>query len=78
MYGSVKRFGPRYGRTVKNKLGKIEHEQRKLHECPKCLRPAAKRDSVGIWICTKCGNKFASKAYTVAKPALLKQNAQEV
>ena len=34
--GSVKRFGPRYGRTTKKKFAVIEKEHRKLHDCPYC------------------------------------------
>jgi len=66
-YGSVKRFGARYGRTVKQKLGKIESEQRKKHISPFTNKPTVKRLSAGIWYCTKTGIKFTGKAYTVAK-----------
>jgi len=60
----AKRFGPRYGRTVKYLFDKIEQEQRRLHECPKCKRVQVKRLAYGIWQCRKCDAKFASKAYT--------------
>ncbi len=65
--GSIKRFGPRYGRTVKLKLAKIEKEQRKKHKCPYCSSLQVKRISVGIWFCRKCRAKFTGKAYTIAK-----------
>ena len=69
--GSVKRFGPRYGRTVKNKVGKIETDQKASYPCPVCHYPKVRRVSSGIWQCEKCEAKFTSKAYTVAKlPAL--------
>jgi large subunit ribosomal protein L37Ae len=63
---STKRFGARYGRTVKDKFAKIEGEQRKLHKCPYCRKIAVKRISTGIWYCKKCNAKFAGKAYTIA------------
>jgi large subunit ribosomal protein L37Ae len=71
---SVKRFGTRYGRTMKLKYGQIEAEQRKKHKCPYCSHAAVKRQAVGIWKCGKCGVKFTGKAYTIAK----KQEAQAV
>ena len=64
---SVKRFGTRYGRTLKLKFGKIEVEQRKKHKCPYCAAVQVKRIALGIWSCTKCGAKFAARAYTIAK-----------
>jgi len=64
---STKRFGPRYGRTVKERLNKVEKEQKKSHKCPYCTYDQVKQQSVGIFICAKCETKFASKAYTVAK-----------
>ena len=63
--GSVKRFGPRYGRSTKLKFGKIEKSQRKLHKCPYCHKVKEKRISVGIWKCKKCNAKFTGKAYSV-------------
>ena len=65
--GSIKRFGARYGRTVKLKLAKIEKEQRKKHKCPYCNSMQVKRVAVGIWFCKKCKAKFTGKAYTLAK-----------
>jgi large subunit ribosomal protein L37Ae len=65
--GPAKRFGPRYGRTVKFKLAKIEKEQRKPQICPYCDMPKAKRVSAGIYTCSKCKSKFTSRAYFVKK-----------
>lgn len=66
-YGSVKRLGTRYGRTIKFKLGKIEAEQRKKHKCPYCNYAKVRRKALGIWHCKKCGATFTNKAYTVGK-----------
>ncbi len=73
--GSIKRFGPRYGRTVKLKLAKIEGEQRKKHKCPYCNSLTVKRVSSGIWYCKKCNSKFTGKAYTLSKKEEKKEEA---
>ena len=64
---STKRFGPRYGRTVRHKLGKIEHEYKLKHKCNYCNAKKVERVSAGIWQCKKCGVKFAARAYSPKK-----------
>ena len=66
-YGSTKRFGARYGRSIKEKVGKIEMEMRKKHICPYCRKAAVKRKSAGIWFCKKCKNEFTGFAYSISK-----------
>ena len=75
--GSVKRFGARYGRSIKEKFGIIEEQQRKLYECPSCLAVKVKRQAPGIWQCRKCGLKFAGKAYTVSKKIIIREEAEK-
>ncbi|MBU0535669.1 MAG: 50S ribosomal protein L37ae [Nanoarchaeota archaeon] len=70
---SIKRFGARYGRTVKNKFGKVEAMHRKKYKCPYCSKQSVRRLSAGIWQCTKCNAKIASRAYTVAKKKTAKE-----
>jgi len=60
---SAGRFGARYGKTVRNRLVKVEEKQRKKQRCPFCGKLGAKRISKGIWKCPKCNKKFASDAY---------------
>ena len=60
---SAGRFGPRYGKRVRNKLVKIEEKQRIKQKCPFCGKKGVKRLSKGIWYCKKCGKKFASDTY---------------
>ncbi len=62
--GSYKRFGARYGPTLKKRFAKIEALQRGKHKCPYCNKTAVKRVAVGIWHCRKCTATFAGKAYT--------------
>lgn len=61
----TKRFGARYGLKPKTKFAKIESVQRSKHKCPFCNKKDVKRVAVGIWQCSKCGNKFTGKAYSV-------------
>ena len=58
------RFGARYGAPLKRKRLNIEEKQKKLYECPLCLKHSVKRVSSGIWYCHKCDTKFAGRAYT--------------
>jgi len=75
--GPVKRYGVRYGRTIKHKLAKIEIEQKKDHQCPYCSKNKVKRVSYGIWNCRKCNVTFTARAYTVGKKlSLVEQAAQ--
>ena len=73
--GSIKRFGPRYGRNAKQKLAKIEAIQKGKHQCPYCHSLKAKRLSVGIWTCGKCKAKFTGKAYSVKR--VITEEAEE-
>ncbi len=61
------RFGAGYGTRVRKKLNEIESHQRKRQVCPHCNKPGVKRVAMGIWDCGKCGKKFASNAYALAK-----------
>ena len=63
--GLAKRFGARYGTTVKRRLEKIEIEQKKKHKCPYCNAFRVKRLAVGMWQCSKCNTKFTGKAFTI-------------
>lgn len=65
--GTAKRFGTRYGKTVKQKVAKVEKQAKATYECPHCGYEKVTRQSLGIWNCSKCGATFTSKAYTVRK-----------
>ncbi len=72
-YGTTRRLGTRYGRTIREKLGKIESKQKRLYKCPYCNYESAKRLATGIWACKKCNAKFTSKAYSVEKFPTIKE-----
>ena len=75
-YGSVKRFGVRYGRRVKEKFGKIEQERQENSLCPYCRKAQMKRLAAGIWSCKKCEIKLAGGAYVPGKMATETVQAQ--
>ena len=65
--GSAKRYGTRYGATLKRKVAVIEAVQRSEQKCPYCNKHAARWMTIGVYECTKCGAKFTAKAYGVYK-----------
>ena len=75
-FGSIKRFGVRYGRTVKHKLSKVEAVLKKKHTCPYCHSLSARRVAAGIWDCKKCGAKFTGKAYSVSHKISVKEQPE--
>jgi len=60
---SAGRFGPRYGKTVRDKLVQVEKKQRVKQTCPFCGKVGIKRVAKGIWKCQRCEKKFASNTY---------------
>ena len=77
LYGSVKRFGVRYGTKLKGKIAKIEAERSLSTKCPYCHYGKAKRINAGIWNCLKCKSKFTGKAYSIGAPAAIKESVTE-
>jgi len=57
-------LGARYGTVARRRYIDIVSQMRRPHECPQCHFKAVRRLSVGIWLCRKCGVKFAGGAYT--------------
>ncbi|MBI5061562.1 MAG: 50S ribosomal protein L37ae [Candidatus Aenigmarchaeota archaeon] len=70
-FGSIKRFGTRYGASKKLKFAQVEVQHRGKHTCPYCNYVQAKRVAAGIWMCSKCNAKFAARAYSLEKTAEL-------
>jgi len=60
---SAGRFGARYGKTVRDKLVKVESKQKLKQKCPFCGKVGIKRISKGVWKCKRCEKKFASNTY---------------
>jgi large subunit ribosomal protein L37Ae len=57
-------LGARYGTVARRRYMEIVSQMRRPHECPQCHFKTVRRLSVGIWLCRKCGVKFAGGAYT--------------
>lgn len=62
--GSTRGLGVRYGSTVRRQHGKVLSEMKRPHRCPQCDSRSVQRESVGVWICRKCGLTFTGGAYT--------------
>lgn len=75
---STKRFGPRYGRRLKEKLAEIESGHRGRHKCPYCGKKGIKRLALGIWTCRLCKVKFAGKAYSMGKKMITREVPKKV
>jgi large subunit ribosomal protein L37Ae len=56
-------FGARYGTVARKRYATVTSGLRAPHECPQCHIMGVKRLSVGIWLCDRCGFKFAGGAY---------------
>lgn len=74
---TVTRYGPRYGRTIRERLAKVENQYKGRHKCPYCSYEAAKREAAGIWACSKCNSKFTSRAYQLRKAPAVKSVTEE-
>ncbi len=59
--GAAGKFGAGYGKP-KIKFSAVEKKQRVKQICPFC-KGRAKRVSNGVWVCQKCGKKFAGGTY---------------
>ena len=57
-------FGARYGTVARKRYVEIVTGMRQKHECPRCRIKSVRRLSVGVWLCRKCGYKFAGGAYS--------------
>jgi large subunit ribosomal protein L37Ae len=64
-FGSIKRFGTRYGASKKLKFAQVEIQHRGKHKCPYCRYEKARRIAAGIWTCEKCKNKFTARAFSL-------------
>lgn len=60
---SAKRYGPKYGKRIRNKISSIEESEKSGHRCPECGSTSLKKESKGVWVCKKCGEKVAGGAW---------------
>src|SRR3990167_7721495 len=64
---SAKQYGVRYGRRLKEKIGKIAQARKLSDTCPYCRYKKVERLAAGIWFCNKCQSKFTGRAYAIGK-----------
>lgn len=65
---SAGRYGVRYGRKLREKIGKIEKIKRDTNTCPYChYSDKVEREAAGIWYCGKCKSKFTGRAYYIGR-----------
>lgn len=64
---SAKRYGVRYGRKIREKIGKIDQIRLASKQCPYCNYEQVKRIAAGIWYCNKCESKFTGRAYSIGR-----------
>ncbi len=64
---SAKQYGVRYGRRLKEKIGKIAQARKLSDTCPYCRYKKIERLAAGIWFCNKCQSKFTGRAYVIGK-----------
>ena len=60
---STRRFGSRYGATIRKRVEKIERKKKKRYVCPNCKKRALRWVAVGLWECRNCGFKMAGAAF---------------
>jgi len=75
---STKRFGPRYGRRLKEKLADVEKGHLGKNKCPHCGKKNVKKIALGIWFCKSCKTKFAGKAYSLSKKIIIKEENDKI
>ncbi len=57
-------LGARYGSTVRKRWVETILSVRESYDCPRCETRNVRRVAAGIWMCRRCGYKFAGQAYT--------------
>jgi large subunit ribosomal protein L37Ae len=58
------KFGPRYGKKLRELYDKIFETCKKKYTCPVCAKEkVVRRISFGVWKCSRCETKFASGAF---------------
>ena len=80
--GIAARFGPRYGVSVRRNAAAALRRSKASYRCPRCQYQKVRRQSIGIWVCSKCGHTFAGGAWepytraSVANQRILRRSAE--
>lgn len=52
-----------YGKRIREGVALVRSKTSRRYACPSCSRKAVRRTAAGVWLCRKCGGKFASGSY---------------
>jgi large subunit ribosomal protein L37Ae len=66
--GSTGWMGPRYGIRIRRRVLEIDRAKKTPAACPRCATVTVRRVASGIFVCRRCGARFASNAYVFAPP----------
>eukprot|EP00808_Paulinella_micropora_P030385 g27658.t1 len=69
--GVVRKYGTRYGASLRKVIKKVEISQHKSYVCGFCGKDTVKREAVGIWKCRVCKKVMAGGAYTLTTATAL-------
>ena len=53
-----------YGKSIRKAVEEANRKAHSTYKCPACSRMAVHREGNGVWLCRKCGVKFASGAFS--------------
>jgi large subunit ribosomal protein L37Ae len=74
---NAKGFGARYGRKIREKIGRYNEIRNAKKKCPYCHAMKVKRVAFGIWNCRKCSKKFTGKAYELGEVIIKEEILEE-
>eukprot|EP00457_Paulinella_chromatophora_P023370 gb/GEZN01026758.1/.p1 GENE.gb/GEZN01026758.1/~~gb/GEZN01026758.1/.p1 ORF type:complete len:131 (-),score=17.27 gb/GEZN01026758.1/:105-497(-) len=63
--GVVRKYGTRYGASLRKQIKKIEISQHATYTCNFCGKDTVKREVVGIWKCRACKKVVAGGAFSL-------------
>ncbi len=66
--GSTGWMGPRYGIRIRRRVLEIDRARKAPAACPRCATVTVRRVASGVFVCRRCGTRFASNAYVFAPP----------
>mmetsp|Transcript_33532 Transcript_33532/g.39046 ORF Transcript_33532/g.39046 Transcript_33532/m.39046 type:complete len:97 (+) Transcript_33532:16-306(+) len=70
--GIVRKYGTRYGASLRKIIKKFEVQQHSRYFCPFCGKTSVRRQAVGIWRCNGCAKVVAGGAWQLTTgPAVI-------
>eukprot|EP01015_Nassula_variabilis_P006053 TRINITY_DN145_c0_g1_i1.p1 TRINITY_DN145_c0_g1~~TRINITY_DN145_c0_g1_i1.p1 ORF type:complete len:146 (+),score=49.90 TRINITY_DN145_c0_g1_i1:140-577(+) len=69
--GITRKYGTRYGASLRKIIKKFEIQQHARYLCPFCGKQSVRRVSIGIWQCRGCYKTVAGGAWSLTTSAAL-------